>query len=504
MAKKDKYEDISSNSRPKGFKEACSRSLERIKIFFMRNRQRNLKALLSVIICLVLVVVAMGGTYIRKMLSLINYDKGDTGNPDATFAEEETEYDEDLSFAEISDVGASSIKEWTFNWATNGGEKMYGKNVKNVLLIGEDDTEGAKHSDSMIVASVNTKEKKITLVSLMRDSYTYMNINGDIRYDKINTAYAWGGASTLMKTISDDLKIEIDHYISIGFGSFKKVIDKMGGISVPITEKEARYMNRTTKVKGFTAGDSVLLNGEQALIYARIRKLDSDIERTRRQRNVIAAAVRGVKASSIPEINEMIETFLPYVTTDYKSSEILSLGTQALRENWMNFDIVGLVEPNENNGVAVNNFRTYSAGGLFVWILDYAKVAREVQLALYGNSNVQITDSHVSPLDMVNGYSSIPATSSVYYNTTSSYDTTSAEEPSTEGGHSWFTTRDRSSSQYSRPTFPGIFNTTTTTLPDENVSDVTEPSVPNTEPTTDYVESTTQAYQDESVSQTLY
>ena len=87
MAKKDKYEDISSNSRPKGFKEACSRSLERIKIFFMRNRQRNLKALLSVIICLVLVVVAMGGTYIRKMLSLINYDKGDTGNPDATFAE---------------------------------------------------------------------------------------------------------------------------------------------------------------------------------------------------------------------------------------------------------------------------------------------------------------------------------------------------------------------------------------------------------------------------------
>lgn len=395
---KQKYEDISSSSTPSGFKDRMAHFGEKIKTFFLRNRKRNLKAFLSVVICLVLVVSAMGGAYIRKMLSLINYNDGTIGNPDATFAYEE---DEDLNFANMADiVNADSIKDLMKTWATNGGEKLHSKNVINVLLIGEDNEDGSHRSDSMILASVNRKTQTITLCSFLRDSYTYMEINGSERYDKTNHAYSWGGAAKTMEVLSNNYKIQIDHYVSIDFKSFEKVIDLLGGVSVPITESEASYMNRTTKVKGFESGDNVTLNGKRALVYARIRKLDSEVERTRRQRNVIASVVHNAKASSVSDLNKAVETFLPYITTNYKTSEIISLGTQALSEGWFNYEIVGMVEPSEELRKGVDNFRTYT-GYLMVWIVDYIKAARELQNALYGTTNIEIGENHVSALDMI-------------------------------------------------------------------------------------------------------
>ena len=402
MAKQNKYEDISSNSAPEDVRGKFSFFGSKIKVFFLRNRKRNLKVLLSFVICLVLIVAAMGGAYLRKVLSLINFNEGTEGNPDATFASEETE--ENLSFATMYDINsADSVKELLKSWATNGGEKLYSKNVINVLLIGEDSDDGSHRSDSMILASVNRTTKKITLCSFLRDSYSYMDINGSERYDKTNHAYCWAGPSKVMEVLSDNYKVKIDHYVSIDFNSFKKVIDLLGGVSVPITESEARYMNRTTHFNDFTAGDNVLLDGEHALIYSRIRKLDSEMDRTGRQRNVISSVVKNMKASSLSDLNKVIETFLPYVTTNYKTSEILSLGTQALSEGWLNYDIVSMMEPSDDYRYGVSGFRTYT-GYLDVWIVDYVQAAREVQLALYERTNIEINaETHVSAIDMVRG-----------------------------------------------------------------------------------------------------
>lgn len=413
MSKHEKYEDISSSSKPTGFKDKMSYRLEKIQIFFLRNRKRNLKALLSIVICLVLVVAALGGAYLRKVLSLINFDNGENGDPNATFASEETE--ENLSFATMYDISsADSVKDLLKSWATNGGEKLYSKKVINVLLIGEDNDNGSHRSDSMILASVNTKTKKITLCSFLRDSYTFMNIKGDERYDKTNHAYCWAGPSKVMEVLSDNYKVEIDKYVSIDFTSFKKVIDLLGGVYVPVTESEAKYMNRTTHFNDFTSGDNVLLDGEHALIYARIRKLDSELNRTERQRNVISSVVKNMKASSLSDLNKVIETFLPYVTTNLKTSEILSLGTQGLGEGWLGYEIEGMVEPSENYRWGVSGFRTYT-GYLDVWIVDYIQAAREVQLALYGRTNIAINaDSHVSAIDMVRGGSGMERTTGYY------------------------------------------------------------------------------------------
>lgn len=409
------FEDIQSYSTPKGFKNKIKHFMNyKFKPFFLRNKKRNLKAILSLVICLVLVFSAVGGAYVRKIFSLINYNDGNQGNPDATFA---TEYEENISYETIYDIeGAESLKDLIKSWATNGGEHLHSKNVINVLLIGEDNEDGSSRSDSTMLVSVNTKTKKITISSFLRDSYTYMDINGHERYDKTNHSYSWGGPAKLMEVLSNNYKIEIDHFVSINYESFISAVDALGGISVPVTEKEANYMNRTTRLKGFESGESVLLDGEHALVYARIRKLDSEVERTRRQRELISSLIKSVKSSSLSDLNNAIQTFLPYVTTNFSTSEILSLGTKAITDGWLKFDISSTVMPAEEYRMAMSHFRTYT-GYLDVWIVDYIRAARDLQLLLYDNTNIEINpETHISALEMVNGsYSSENSYSSTEY-----------------------------------------------------------------------------------------
>ncbi len=465
----DKYEDITSYSTPKGFKNKISHFMKyKFKPFFMKNQKRNLKAILSIVICLVLVVSAAGGAYLRKMFSLINVNSGATGDPDATFVEED-EPDESMTFNTISDIESSnSIKDLLRSWATNNGEKIYNKKVINVLLIGEDSEGGSHRSDSTMLVSVNTKTKKITITSFLRDSYSYMEINGKERFDKMNHSYAWGGAAKLMEVISDNYKVRIDYYVSIDYESFVAVIDALGGVSVPITEAEARFMNRTTRVKGFSAGESVHLNGTQALVYARIRKLDSEVERTRRQRELISSVVRNVKASSLADLDNAIETFLPYVTTNMPSTQILKYGTQALSEGWLKYDIVSMVEPAEEFRYGVDSFRTYT-GNLFVWIVDYIRAARQLQLALYNQTNIEINpETHVSAIALAKGSSS-GHYEGEYSDVVPDYDINSTDESTTE----YLT------DQYGNPIY--LEESTTEMLTDQYGNPINYPSETTTE-----------------------
>ncbi|MBQ4626801.1 MAG: LCP family protein [Clostridia bacterium] len=477
------FEDISSYSAPKGFKNKLKYFKDfKLKPFFLRNKKRNLKAILSVVICLVLVFSAVGGAYVRKIFSLINYNEGHQGNPDATFA---TEYEEDISFETIYDIeGAENLKDLLKSWATNNGEKLYSKNVINVLLIGEDNEDGSSRSDSTMLVSVNTKTKKITICSFLRDSYTYMDINGSERYDKTNHSYSWGGPAKLMEVLSNNYKIKIDHYVSINYESFIAAVDALGGIAVPVTEAEASYMNRTTKIKGFESGENVVLDGQHALVYARIRYLDSEVERTRRQRELISSLIENVKSSSLSDLNNAFQTFLPYVTTNFSTSEILSLGTKAISDGWLKFDVTSTVMPAEDFRMSAKGFRTYT-GYLDVWIVDYIKAARNLQLLLFEKTNIEINpDTHVSALDMVNGnYSSQNA-----YN---EYE----DETTTRRNNFWEWSNngdnDEDETTTRRPLFdyPSFGNDETTT--EEDTSDYYYEE-DTSEEETDYVEETTE------------
>lgn len=385
--KSDGYEDISSSSNPK---KARKKS----------KAKETLIAVLCFILCIVLVVSGAVTFLIRTKFNKLNYSDGLGGDPNATFYYEE----ENLNFQQISDIeNADSVKDLIKSWATNGGDQLYSKNVINVLLIGEDDEDGSHRSDSTMLVTVNKKTKKIILTSFLRDSYTYMNIEGQDRYDKTNHSYSWGGAAKLMEVLSDNYKIRIDHFVSINYRSFINAVNELGGVNVMVTDAEANFMNRTTKMKGFESGPSVNLDGEHALVFARIRKLDGEPERTERQRRLITALISSVKESSLSDLNDAIDKFLPYVTTNYTESEILSLGSKAITEGWLKFDIVSQVAPSEETRMGFTGYRTYT-GNLDVWIVDYVKAARELQLALYDQTNIVIDEeTHVSAIDLALG-----------------------------------------------------------------------------------------------------
>lgn len=188
----------------------------------------------------------------------------------------------------------------------------------NVLLIGCDKSDGtSQRSDSMILVSIDKSAQKIKFVSFMRD--LWVKIPG---YDsgRLNAAYSYGGAELLMKTINTNFSIGIDSYVMVDFEMFENVIDGLGGVTVDITEKEADFINRTTHAE-VHSGEN-LLNGDYALIYCRIRYLDSDFNRTQRQRKVMASILQKVSSQNPIKTISVMKSVLPQITTGISPLEL--------------------------------------------------------------------------------------------------------------------------------------------------------------------------------------
>lgn len=345
------------------------------------------------------------------MLSVAACTKPDiTEEPTESTTAQITEYASDLplpvdppvKFKPISNISdASSVKELIKGWATNGGDKMSNRNIMNILLIGEDYVDGSSRSDATILISIDRKAKKITLTSILRDSYSYMNIKGQDRFDKTNHAYAWGGAEKLVEVVSDNYKIRIDHYAVIDFESFVTAVDEIGGVHVNVTQAEADYINRTSGVDTYKSGTNVKLNGKEALYFARIRKLDGEPERTERQRRLIKAYMNEVGKLSLEEAQNALLSIMPYVSTDCDELELITLASDAMAENWIGFEIVSQVAPDTANRKSFSGYKTYT-GNLDVWIVDYVKAAQELQNSVYGDSNITLESKRSSAIDLAN------------------------------------------------------------------------------------------------------
>ena len=399
--------------------------------FWLKNKKRNIKVLLVSILLILFAGMIAFILIVNQKLDLIDYDSGlNFEHADQTQVDDA----EDLVFTPMHDVAdASSLKDWLQKWALNKGQKLHSKNVINCLLCGVDTEEGSDgRTDAMILVSLNKKKKTISLVSFMRDSYTYMDINGSDRWYKINSAYNWGGAATLVQTIENNYKVEIDNYITVDFDTFPKLIDALGGVEVDVEEYEARYIRRTSSHKKFPYGEGVRLNGDQALIYSRIRHSDSDgdLSRTRRQRKLVTALIAKAQSASVGQLNNMMNLVLPYVQTNYRRSQILALGTQALLQDWMSYEIGQISCPllvTEDETQVLTGKDSYMMTGYgsrqeFVWIVDYQLDAQRVQKALYGMTNVEIHDEvRESPFDFLTGTSRSSVGSYSYYTTTRAY-----------------------------------------------------------------------------------
>ncbi len=219
--------------------------------------------------------------------------------------------------------------------------------LKNILLIGVDAREGEEaektRSDTMMLVTIDTRNNQIKLTSFLRDMY--LEIPG-YREDKLNAAQSHGGTQLLVDTLEYNFKIRIDNYMLVSFDMFTTIIDKLGGIDVEITDKEAKYINskdHMSREDGFAfpeelSGGMQHFTGAQALWYSRIRYLDSDFMRTARQRKVISALVKKATQQSPAALLGMAEEVMPMIRTGLTEKEITDLGLHAL--TYLRYDIV--------------------------------------------------------------------------------------------------------------------------------------------------------------------
>ena len=198
-------------------------------------------------------------------------------------------------------------------------------NVINIMLIGQDRRpgQGRQRSDSMILLTVNKSKGTITLTSFMRDQY--VRIPG-YKNNKMNSAYAFGGMKLLNETVETNFGVKIDGDIEVDFNNFEKLIDMLGGVDISLTSKEAKHLNIGTNWN--LSSGMQRLNGEQALAYSRIRKIDSDYRRAERQRTVISSLINRYKSLSLPEMLSMIDDVLPLVTTNMSKNEIIDVAVE--------------------------------------------------------------------------------------------------------------------------------------------------------------------------------
>ncbi len=192
--------------------------------------------------------------------------------------------------------------------------------VTNILLLGTDEESGGtSRSDSMILLSLDFLHGKIKLTSFLRDCQVDIPSTG--KKMKLNAACVYGGAQLVRDTIEYNFRVKINHYIKVDFEMFTKIIDELGGIDVEVTQKEADFINRTTR-QTIQSGENVHLNGDEALVYARIRKLDSDYMRTYRQRKIVSALIDKFKHTSPFSLFRTVNSVLPLLETDLSAAEI--------------------------------------------------------------------------------------------------------------------------------------------------------------------------------------
>jgi len=264
----------------------------------------------------------------------------------------------------------------------------YDKNVLNILLIGSDSRKsgGSGRSDAMILISINKKKKIITATSILRD--IYLKIPGRDKSNRINAAFAYGGADLLLDTIKQNFKINVDKYVIIDFFAFIDMVDAVGGVTVDVTKDDIPIINGYVKELNKLTGvdekcdwlkndGQLLLNGKQALGYARNRYIGTDFKRTARQRDILKQVFDKVKDLKITKIIELANQILPQVTTNLKESEIFTLLLSL--PSYIKYDIKQETIP------AAGTYNNVRIRGMAVLSIDFEENINMLHKSLYSD-----------------------------------------------------------------------------------------------------------------------
>jgi len=258
---------------------------------------------------------------------------------------------EDVDYLEEDDIAsdAPEINPDTIVWPDHPGYGRHEEGVYNILLLGEEAIGSGNargRTDLIIIATLNKNQKSIKLTSLMRDMLVQIPGYKD---NKLNSAYEKGGIDLLYETIALNFNIRLDGCVLVNFENFEKIVDYLGGLEITLTKSEAKYLNSTNyisnpKYRNVVPGKQ-LMNGNQVLGYARIRKRaaitgnNNDYGRTDRHRIILNAIFDKYKTKSEMELVSIMFKVLPLVKTDIDSktfekliSTFIQMGTMEIEQ----------------------------------------------------------------------------------------------------------------------------------------------------------------------------
>ena len=196
------------------------------------------------------------------------------------------------------------------------------ENIKNIALFGIDSTnDSTGRSDAILILTIDNNNNKLKLTSIMRDSYVNIPNHG---MDKLNHAYAFGGAELAIQTLNNNFGLNIEDFVSVNFSSLPQIINLLGGVQINITEEEVNH------IPTINAPGLYNLTGEEALYYSMIRYASGgDYVRTDRQRTVLNCLFSKLSQVPISSYPQILSEVLPYLKTSMSSTEILSLSSKA-------------------------------------------------------------------------------------------------------------------------------------------------------------------------------
>jgi len=212
------------------------------------------------------------------------------------------------------------------------------KDIINIALFGIDEEEASaqSRSDCMIILTIDFKNKKVKLSSLMRDMYVDIEDYGST---KLNHAYAYGGAPLAIKTINQNFGTNIRDYGTVGLYTLEKIIDVLGGVTIDVKEEEIPCIASYTGKTEITEAGEQLLNGNQAVAYASIRYVgNGDFERTERQRKVLSVIIDKAKRKGITAVPGLISEILPLVETSIDNQTILDMAVDYFKAGDITFE----------------------------------------------------------------------------------------------------------------------------------------------------------------------
>ncbi|MBZ9687742.1 LCP family protein [Clostridium estertheticum] len=269
-----------------------------------------------------------------------------------------------LMTPKVTDVSPSPNNVGT---SSNKDVKLTSK-ITNILILGKDSRNPILErgrSDTIMILTIDEKQNKLKLTSIMRDSYVKMDGHSS---QKLTNAYAFGGALFTLKTVNQNYNMNITDYVQVDLYGFAKIIDYLGGISINVKTDEIfwanYYIKEMAEFEGIkpplvTNSGTQILSGMQAVGYSRIRYVgNSDFERTSRQRTVFTTLFDKLIYKNITEIPGVIDTLSKYVETSLTPNDIMELSKYVLIHRITTIDqsrvpYEGLYHDEVINGAAV-------------------------------------------------------------------------------------------------------------------------------------------------------